>query len=141
MASSRRDGASGRGTGQGTFAAAVSTRDGGRSLVEGRAKIVDAFYVVVRVIARFWIWFFFERVEVRHPERVPRVGPVLLCINHPNNLIDSLLVGSVLPRKVHYLATAALFLFSLYVWLHYDMWVIPITLMDDEASQMYRNTG
>jgi 1-acyl-sn-glycerol-3-phosphate acyltransferase len=34
---------------------------------------------------------------------------VLLCINHPNNLIDLLLVGSVLPRKVHYLAAAALF--------------------------------
>jgi len=29
---------------------------------------VDPFYAVVRVIARFWIWFFFERVEVRHPE-------------------------------------------------------------------------
>ncbi len=50
-------------------------------------------------LARFWIWFFFERVEVRHPERVPRMGPVLLCINHPNNLVDSLLVGSVLPRE------------------------------------------
>jgi len=59
---------------------------------------VDLFYAIVRVVARFWIWFFFERVEVRHPERVPRMGPVLLCINHPNNLIDSLLVGSVLPR-------------------------------------------
>ncbi len=42
-------------------------------------------------------------------ERVPPSGPVLLCINHPNNLIDSLLVGAVLRRKVHYLATAALF--------------------------------
>ena len=70
---------------------------------------MDPFYAGVRVIARFWIWFFFERVEVRHPERVPRAGPVLLCINHPNNLIDSLLVGAVLPRKVHYLASATLF--------------------------------
>jgi glycerol-3-phosphate O-acyltransferase / dihydroxyacetone phosphate acyltransferase len=70
---------------------------------------VDPFYAAVRALAKFWIWFFFERVEVRHPERVPRAGPVLLCINHPNNLIDSLLVGSVLPRKVHYLAAAALF--------------------------------
>ena len=59
---------------------------------------VELFYAVVRVIARFWIWFFFERVEVRHPERVPCMGPVLLCINHPNNLIDSLLIGSVLSR-------------------------------------------
>src|SRR3989442_12088224 len=81
-----------------------------RGLGAGGARSgLGPFYAVVRVIARFWIWFFFERVEVRHRERVPRMGPVLLCINHPNNLIDSLLVGSVLPRKVHYLATAALF--------------------------------
>ena len=66
-------------------------------------------YAAVRAIAWFWIWFFFERIEVRHPERVPPTGPVLLCINHPNNLIDSLLVGSVLSRKVHFLATAFLF--------------------------------
>ena len=81
----------------------------GSGPITGESRNVDPFYAFVRVIARFWIWFFFERVEVRHPERVPRMGPVLLCINHPNNLIDSLLVGSVLPRKVHYLATAALF--------------------------------
>ncbi len=70
---------------------------------------VDAFYAAVRRIARFWVWFLFKRVDVRHGERVPEAGPVLLCVNHPNNLIDSLLVGAVLPRKVHYLATATLF--------------------------------
>jgi hypothetical protein len=36
------------------------------------------------------------------------MGPVLLCIDHPRNLIDSLLVGLVLLRKVHYVAAAAL---------------------------------
>src|SRR5215510_4348861 len=70
---------------------------------------VDRFYAVVRTIARFWLWFFWKRVDVRHASHVPASGPVLLCINHPNNLIDSLLVGAVLDRKVHYLATAALF--------------------------------
>lgn len=25
--------------------------------------MVDPFYTAVRLIARFWIWFFFERVE------------------------------------------------------------------------------
>jgi 1-acyl-sn-glycerol-3-phosphate acyltransferase len=69
----------------------------------------DRLYAAVRLVARFWLWFFFKRVDVRHAERVPAAGPVLLCINHPNNLIDSLLVGAVLARKVHYLATAALF--------------------------------
>jgi 1-acyl-sn-glycerol-3-phosphate acyltransferase len=68
-----------------------------------------ALYAAVRAMARFWIWFFFKAVDVRHADRVPAAGPVLLCINHPNNLIDSLLVGAALDRKVHFLATAALF--------------------------------
>jgi glycerol-3-phosphate O-acyltransferase/dihydroxyacetone phosphate acyltransferase len=101
---------------------------------------VDPFYAVVRVIARFWIWFFFERVEVRHPERVPRMGPVLLCINHPNNLIDSLLVASVLPRKVHYLATAALFRNPLLARFLVALGVIPIYRKADDPDKMDRNT-
>ena len=68
---------------------------------------MSGFYSVVRLVGRFWLWFFFKDVAVVGVDRVPAAGPVLLCINHPNNLIDSLLVGGVLPRKVHYLATAA----------------------------------
>ena len=63
----------------------------------------------LRLLARFWIWFLFREVAVRGVGRVPAAGPVLLCVNHPNNLIDSLLVGAVLPRKVHFLANASLF--------------------------------
>src|SRR5437899_880985 len=69
----------------------------------------DRFYRLVRATARFWLWFFFKSVDVRHPERVPDAGPVLLCINHPNNFIDSLLVGAAVGRKVPHLATAGLF--------------------------------
>ncbi len=100
---------------------------------------VGAFYTVVRVIARFWIWFFFERVEVRHPERVPDAGPVLLCINHPNNLIDSLLVGAVLPRQVHYLATATLFRNPLTRRFLVAVGTIPIYRRADDPGQMGRN--
>jgi hypothetical protein len=100
---------------------------------------VDPFYAVVRLIARFWIWFFFERVEVRHPERVPRAGPVLLCINHPNNLIDSLLVGSVLPRKVHYLAAAVLFRNPLLARLLAALGVMAVHRRADGPDNVGRN--
>ena len=100
---------------------------------------MEPFYAVVRLIARFWIWFFFERVEVRHPERVPRIGAVLLCINHPNNLIDSLLVGVVLTRKVHYLATAALFRNPLTARLLVALGVIPVYRKADDPDRMDRN--
>jgi glycerol-3-phosphate O-acyltransferase / dihydroxyacetone phosphate acyltransferase len=101
---------------------------------------VDPFYAVVRVIARFWIWFFFERIEIRHMERVPTAGPVLLCINHPNNLIDSLLVGSVLPRKVHFLATAALFRNPLVARFLVAVGAIPVYRQADDPGTMGRNT-
>ena len=69
----------------------------------------DRFYAAVRLVVRFWLWFCFKPVDVRHPERVLADGPVLLCINHPNNLIDSLVVATALRRKVHFLAAAAMF--------------------------------
>src|SRR4029078_6251536 len=68
---------------------------------------MDRFYSIVRLVSRFWSWFFFKNVWVVGAERIPAGGPVLLCINHPNNLIDSLLVSGVLSRKIHFLATAA----------------------------------
>jgi glycerol-3-phosphate O-acyltransferase/dihydroxyacetone phosphate acyltransferase len=73
------------------------------------APPIDGFYRGVRAVARFWLWFFFKAVDTRHAERIPASGPVLLCINHPNNFIDSFVIGAVLRRKVHYLATAGLF--------------------------------
>ncbi|HEY3067370.1 MAG TPA: 1-acyl-sn-glycerol-3-phosphate acyltransferase [Methylomirabilota bacterium] len=93
----------------------------------------------MRVIAQFWIWFFFERVDVRHMERVARTGPVLLCINHPNNLIDSLLVGSVLPRKVHYLTNATLFRNRLVARFLVALGAIPVYRKSDDPDKMDRN--
>ncbi|MBI4637942.1 MAG: 1-acyl-sn-glycerol-3-phosphate acyltransferase [Candidatus Rokubacteria bacterium] len=100
---------------------------------------VDRFYAAVRAIARFWLWFFLKSVDVRHPERVPVGGPVVLCINHPNNLIDSLLVGAVLPRKVHYLATASLFRNPLMARFLSASGVIPVYRRQDDPDKMDRN--
>jgi 1-acyl-sn-glycerol-3-phosphate acyltransferase len=111
-----------------------------RAGTAGSTLAVDPWYAVARLMARFWIWFFFEGVEVRRADRVPRTGPVLLCINHPNNLIDSLLVGSVLGRKVHYLATAALFRNPLIARILVALGAIAIHRTADGLDAMGRNT-
>lgn len=98
-------------------------------------------YAFVRFVGRFWIWFFFKAVEVRHPDRVPREGPVLLCINHPNNLIDSLLVGAVVPRKVHYMATAALFRNPVLARFLGACGVIPVYRRQDDPDKMDKNVA
>ena len=100
---------------------------------------MDRFYSIVQLVTRFWLWFFFKQVEVVDGDRVPPVGPVLLCINHPNNLIDSLLIGGVLPRKVHYLATAALFRNRLVARFLAACGAIPVYRKQDDPDKMDRN--
>jgi 1-acyl-sn-glycerol-3-phosphate acyltransferase len=96
---------------------------------------MDRFYRGVRALARFWLWFFFKAVTARHLDRVPDTGPVLLCINHPNNFIDSLVVGAAVPRKVHYLATAALFRNPLVARFLLAAGAIPVWRKQDERPQ------
>ena len=99
----------------------------------------DRLYAAVRLIARFWLWFFWRSVEARRTDRVPPRGPVLLCINHPNNLIDSLLVGAVLSRKVHYLATSALFKNRVVGGFLGACGAIAVYRRQDDAARMDRN--
>jgi 1-acyl-sn-glycerol-3-phosphate acyltransferase len=106
-----------------------------------RRDTMDGFYRAVRALGRFWLWFFFKSVDVRHPERVPAAGAVLLCINHPNNFIDSLLVGGALRRKVHYLATAALFRNRLVGRFLRACGAIPVYRRQDDPDKMERNLG
>jgi glycerol-3-phosphate O-acyltransferase/dihydroxyacetone phosphate acyltransferase len=100
---------------------------------------MDHLYRAVRALAKFWLWFLFRSVDVRHPERVPAAGPILLCVNHPNNLIDSLLVGSTVRRKVHYLATAAMFRRPLMARFLLACGAIPVYRKQDDPDKMDRN--
>jgi len=102
---------------------------------------VDRFYTALRLVARFWIWFLFREVAVRAADRVPPAGPVLLCVNHPNNLIDSLLVGVVVPRKVHYLANASLYANPILARFLIRAGAIPVHRREDDSEHPDRNAA
>lgn len=60
---------------------------------------------------------YFQR-RVCNPERVPQKGAVILAVNHASYM-DPPLVGSSLPRDLHYLARESLFKYpGIRQWLH-----------------------
>src|SRR5262249_300398 len=101
---------------------------------------VNLSYSAVRSLARFWVNRFFRRISIQGSENIPK-GPVLFAINHPNNLIDTLLVSYAIDRKVHYLATASLFRNKVLSLLLSNMGVIPIYRKQDDPGHSEKNVS
>ena len=65
-------------------------------------------YTVLRAAGRLALRWFYRDVEVVGRERIPDHGPVLLASNHPNALVDALVIGCMLRRPVTLTAKATL---------------------------------
>lgn len=66
-------------------------------------------YRALRLIAGVALRWYYREVTVVGAERIPPGDPVLLTVNHPNALVDALVVGWVVPRPVRITAKAVLF--------------------------------
>jgi 1-acyl-sn-glycerol-3-phosphate acyltransferase len=72
-------------------------------------------------------------------ESVPATGPVLLVANHPNSLIDPMLVCAAARRPVRFLAKAPLFDDRKVGWLVRAMGAIPVYRREDDPALMRKN--
>lgn len=63
---------------------------------------------VLRATLGWILGLFFRRIDVSGTNRVPPRGPVIFAINHPNGLVDPLLLLTFVPRPVSFLAKAPL---------------------------------
>ena len=63
----------------------------------------------LRSLFRRVLELFFRRIEIQGIENVPPSGPTLFAINHPNALVDPLLVLCYAPRDVSFLAKEPIF--------------------------------
>ena len=66
-------------------------------------------YKILREVARVALHWYYRDILVQGVERIPRRGPVLVVANHPNALVDALLIGTSIPRRVLLTAKATLF--------------------------------
>jgi 1-acyl-sn-glycerol-3-phosphate acyltransferase len=101
---------------------------------------INSTYLVVRGFARFWVRRFFRKIQIIGEQNIPQ-GPVIFAINHPNNLIDSIVVAYAIERKIHYLATAQLFRNRILSLFLHNAGVIPVYRKQDDASHGQKNVS
>jgi 1-acyl-sn-glycerol-3-phosphate acyltransferase len=103
-------------------------------------------YALLRSIAGIALRWFYRRIDVEGLDRLPRNAPILLVVNHPNALVDALLVGWAMPRRV--VLTAKSTLFANPVLARFLAWVgvVPLVRSSDvrpsatDAIDPRRNT-
>src|SRR5216117_1508859 len=94
---------------------------------------------LLRSLLRLVLRIFFSRIEVTGIERVPREGPVIFVLNHPNGLIDPAFLLCLAPRRVSFLAKAPLFRMPVIGAIARAFEAIPVHRRQDEGSDPSHN--
>jgi len=66
-------------------------------------------YAALRALLRHALGLYFRRIEIEGRAEVPADGPLVLAANHPHTLIDAVLVGTCIERRVGFVAKATVF--------------------------------
>lgn len=90
-------------------------------------------YEALRATATIALRWYYGDVVVQGRERVPGEGPLVLIANHPNALIDPLLVGTALRRRILLTAKATLFESPALAALLKSVGVVPLRRAKDES--------
>ncbi|HVX40517.1 MAG TPA: lysophospholipid acyltransferase family protein [Gemmatimonadaceae bacterium] len=91
-------------------------------------------YSILRALAALALRWYYRDIQVDGIERLPRQRPLLLAVNHPNALVDALLVGCVVPRRVMITAKSTLFANPIGGALLRWVGVVPLRRAADEAD-------
>ena len=91
-------------------------------------------YRLLTGIARLAVRWYYRDADFDGASRIPRSGPVLLVVNHPNELMDAIFAGLVAPRQLTFTGKATLFEHPFAnAFLRY-MRVVPLRRSQDERS-------
>jgi len=89
----------------------------------------------MRAIAGVALRWYYRDIQVEGLPRIPRQRPLLLVVNHPNALIDALLVIWLVPRRVLITAKATIFRNPIAGALLRWLGVVPLRRASDEIQQ------
>lgn len=92
-----------------------------------------------RRLVRSLVRFYYPRIEVTGADKIPQTGPVLLAANHPNSLIDPVLLGIAARRPLRLMAKSTLFDIPFFGKLLRALGMVPAYRATDDRTQVARN--
>jgi glycerol-3-phosphate O-acyltransferase/dihydroxyacetone phosphate acyltransferase len=91
---------------------------------------------MIQWLTELLVRVFFRRAVLTGAEHVPRGRPMIMVVNHPNALVDPLLVLALVPRPVVFLAKEPLFRMPVLGTLARALGCIPVYRRQDAADTL-----
>jgi glycerol-3-phosphate O-acyltransferase/dihydroxyacetone phosphate acyltransferase len=98
-------------------------------------------YSALRPIIGIALNWYYRSVAVAGRSRIPASGPVFLAVNHPNALVDALVVGWTVPRPVRFTAKATIFANPVVGQFLRAVGVVPLRRASDELKRVPQTAG
>ena len=98
-------------------------------------------YTLTKIISIISVRSFFNRITVWHEDRIPKVGPVIFVSNHPNTMMDPLVVGTSCKRELHFFAKSTLFNHWIKRFFLSRLKLIPVYRKQDDPKSLGKNVS
>lgn len=102
-------------------------------------KFAELLGIAVRRAGHLIVRVYYPDIKFQGRDLLPKGGPVLVCGNHPNSLVDPILLGITAGRPVRFMAKAPLFKTPLLGSIMSALGMIPTYRGSDDAKQVRRN--
>lgn len=97
------------------------------------------WYYFVKALIKSSLFFYTKKIGVSGKNNIPKKGAVLFMVNHPNGLIDPLIVAVNNPRVQHFLVRAAVFKKPLVKKFLATLNLMPIYRIRDGVQKLGKN--
>ena len=97
----------------------------------------NIWYNFIRSYIKLGLFFYTKKIKVVGKKNIPKKGAVLFAVNHPNGLLDPLLVTTTATRNTHYLVRAAVFKKPLVKKFLATLNLMPIYRIRDGVKELF----
>lgn len=97
------------------------------------------FYRIIKILARCSLLFFFRKKIVCGVPLSQLKGPAIIAANHPNSLMDAIVIGCMCNQQVHFTIRSDMFRNRLFKFLLTRLNGIPVYRLSEEKDKMREN--
>jgi 1-acyl-sn-glycerol-3-phosphate acyltransferase len=83
-------------------------------------------YAIFKWLFKISLFFFYKKISIIGEENIPVKGPLIIVSNHPNTLMDPILISSIFNRRIGFIAKASIFINKLVSAIFRFFHIIPI---------------